>query len=107
LKFTFQTSPLRQSLETIELKSEVNDTNSDWKVLWKISNQTGDSSGYFFKTNSEIVKKIRQSCPLKSICTFKFEYDDLDYDKIKDYLPKDFSGASYYGEVKKVINVSN
>jgi hypothetical protein len=94
-----------KTLESLELKSKVNDFNGEWKVLWRLSEQTGDVSGYFFKASSEIDKKISQSCPVNSICTFKFEYDALDYDQIKDLLPKDFPGASFYGEIKKIVDI--
>ena len=96
-----------KTLETLELKSKVNEFYGDWRVLWRLSEQTGDVYGYFFKSNSEIDKRIRESCQSESICTFKFEYDELGYDQIKDSLPKDFSGASFYGEIKKIIDVSN
>ena len=86
---------------------EVNDFNGEWKVLWRLSEQTGDVSGYFFKSNSEIDKRIQESCQVKSICIFKFQYDNLDYDQVKDKLPKDFPGASFYGEIKKIIDIKN
>jgi hypothetical protein len=96
-----------KTLESLELKTEVNDFNGEWKVLWRLSEQTGDVSGYFFKSNSEIDKRIQESCQVKSICIFKFQYDNLDYDQIKDKLPKDFPGASFYGEIKKIIDIKN
>jgi hypothetical protein len=102
-----KSNTLAKTLASLELKSKVNELNGDWKVLWRLSEQTGDLYGYFFKSNSDIDKRIRESCQVESICTFKFEYEDLDYDQIKDALPKDFSGASFYGEVKKIIDVSN
>lgn len=98
---------LVKTLESLELKSKVNELNGDWRVLWRLSEQTGDLYGYFYKSNSDIDKRIRESCHVESICTFKFEYEDLGYDQIKDALPKDFSGASFYGEIKKIIDVSN
>jgi hypothetical protein len=95
-----------KTLETLELKSKVNEFHGDWRVLWRLSEQTGDVYGYFFKSNSEIDKRIRESCQSESICTFKFEYDELGYDQIKDSLPKDFPGVSFYGEIKKIIDIS-
>jgi hypothetical protein len=96
-----------KTLETLELKSKVNEFHGDWRVLWRLSEQTGDVYGYFFKSNSEIDKRIRESCQSESICTFKFEYDELGYDQIKDSLPKDFPGVSFYGEIKKIIDIIN
>ena len=93
-------------LESLELKSKVNEFHGGWRVLWRLSEQTGDVYGYFFKSNSEIDKRIRESCQSESICTFKFEYDELGYDQIKDSLPKDFPGVSFYGEIKKIIDIS-
>ena len=96
-----------KTLESLELKSKVNEFHGGWRVLWRLSEQTGDVYGYFFKSNSEIDKQIRESCQTKSICTFKFEYDNLDYDQIKNSLPKDFPGASFYGHIKKIVEIKN
>jgi hypothetical protein len=94
-------------LESIEFKSEVHEINSTWRVIWRLSEDTGDTYGYFFKSNSDIDKVIRQSCQTKKVCNFNFEFSDLDYEKIKDSLPKDFAGLSFYGEIKRIIEIKN
>ncbi len=94
-------------LESIEFESEVHDINSTWRVILRPSEDTGDTYGYFFKSNSDIDKVVRQSCQTKKVCNFKIEFTGLDYEKIKDSLPKDFADLSFYGEVKRIIEIKN
>ena len=94
-------------LESIEFKSEVYDINSTWRVIWRFSEDTGDNYGYFFKSNSDIDKIVRQSCQTKKVCNFKIEFSGLDYEKIKDSLPKDFADLSFYGDIKRIIEIKN
>ncbi len=102
-----QSNSSASPLESIEFKSEVYDINSTWRVIWRFSEDTGDNYGYFFKSNSDIDKVVRQSCQTKKVCNFKIEFSGLDYEKIKDSLPKDFADLSFYGDIKRIIEIKN
>jgi hypothetical protein len=90
----------------VELEGEIYDLMDGWRVIWKYSLESGDSLGYFFKSNSDVGNEIRSLCNSKQLCTFKLGYKDLDSSRLRKAFDSDFQGASYYGEVTHVININ-
>jgi hypothetical protein len=98
-------APTVMAHNNVDFQSSPINLKNGWRVLWRLSPETGDAYGYFFKKGSTPDTRISAACAVGDTCRFNIRYKDLSQEDIKDLLSDDSPGASYYGEITEVISI--
>lgn len=91
----------------VSIVGSTNELADGWRVLWRSSEETGDTYGYFFRTGSEVDRKIQASCTNEQVCRFDIEFVDLDATRVRNALGENAGDISYYGEIVGVTVTRN